>query len=284
MGQTKCGEKGKFRPKEASSSSNWANNKSLCHRHVPRDDAGVRVFHESMCSFCGTTATLTVSTQVQCLRYVLLGVCSMHELVVLRYDTPPPFFRNETFSTATFSAPLASFLSWYTYSTRTSPCTCGQCQLMPRVSFTASGLPALLTSISTKEGVGSSSSGHHPVVMAPVALPGFTKNLPSISYASNLCVPPHIKISTSICRAAISKLSPSPGGIIVWPCVKPMRSDPCVTTFESGRFGESTSKSPFTICRSGAMPRRNSKVSLEVMFPRQRICPILPGASSFLNF
>jgi hypothetical protein len=115
-----------------------------------------------------------------------------------------------------------------------------------------------LTSINTKLGVGSSSSDHHPVVMAPVALPGLTKNLPSISYASNLCVPPHSRTSTSICRAAINKLSPSPGGTIVCPCVKPMRSDPCVTTFDRARLGASTSKSPLTICRSGAMARRNS--------------------------
>jgi hypothetical protein len=115
-----------------------------------------------------------------------------------------------------------------------------------------------LTSMSTKLGVGSSSSDHHPVVIAPVALPGFTKNLPSISYASNLCVPPQSRTSTSICLAAISKLSPSPGGMMVCPCVKPIRSDPCVTTFDKARFGASTSKSPFTICRSGAMARRNS--------------------------
>lgn len=115
-----------------------------------------------------------------------------------------------------------------------------------------------LTSINTKLGVGSSSSVHHPVVIAPVALPGFTKNLPSISYASNLCVPPHSRTSTSICLAAINKLSPSPGGMMVCPCVKPIRSEPCVTTFESARLGASTSKSPFTICRSGAMARRNS--------------------------
>jgi hypothetical protein len=115
-----------------------------------------------------------------------------------------------------------------------------------------------LTSISTKLGVGSSSSVHQPVVIAPVALPGLTKNLPSISYASNLCVPPQSRTSTSICRAAISKLSPSPGGMIVCPCVKPIRSEPCVTTFDSARLGASTSKSPLTICRSGAMARRNS--------------------------
>lgn len=137
--------------------------------------------------------------------------------------------------------------------------------------------------MSTKLGVGSSASGHQPVVMAPVALPGFTKNLPSISYASNLCVPPHSRTSTSICRAAINRLSASPGGIIVWPWVKPIRRLPCVTTFESARFGASTSKSPLTICKSGAMPRRNSYVSFEVMLPRQRICPIFPGARSFLN-
>lgn len=135
----------------------------------------------------------------------------------------------------------------------------------------------------TKLGVGSSSSGHQPVDMAPVALPGFTKNLPSISYASNLCVPPHKSTSTSIWRAAISRLSPSPGGMMVWPCVKPMRRLPCVTTFDRARFGASTSKSPFTICRSGAIPRRNSYVSRSVMLPKQRIWPILPGARSFLN-
>lgn len=140
-----------------------------------------------------------------------------------------------------------------------------------------------LTSMSTKLGVGSSSSVHQPVVIAPVALPGFTKNLPSISYASNLCVPPHSKMSTSICRAAMRRLSPSPGGMMVCPCVKPMRSEPWVTTLERARFGASTSKSPLTICRSGAMPRKNSYVSRSVILPRQRICPILPGARSFLN-
>lgn len=115
-----------------------------------------------------------------------------------------------------------------------------------------------LTSIKQKLGTGSSPSDHHPVPNAPVALPGLTKNLPSSSYASNLCVPPHNNTSTSICRAAINKLSGSPGGIIVWPCVKPMRSEPCVMTFDRARFGASTSKSPLTICRSGAIPRRKS--------------------------
>lgn len=145
-------------------------------------------------------------------------------------------------------------------------------------------MEAILTSINTKLGVGSSSSVHQPVLIAPVALPGLTKNLPSISYASNLCVPPQSNTSTSICRAAISKLSPSPGGMIVCPCVKPMRREPCVTTLESARLGASTSKSPFTICRSGAMARRNSYVSRSVMLPRQRIWPIFPGARSFLNY
>jgi hypothetical protein len=42
-----------------------------------------------------------------------------------------------------------------------------------------------LASINTKLGVGSSFSGHQPVLMAPVALPGLTKNFPSSSYASN---------------------------------------------------------------------------------------------------
>ena len=140
-----------------------------------------------------------------------------------------------------------------------------------------------LTSINTKLGVGSSSSVHHPVLIAPVALPGFTKNLPSISYASNLCVPPHNSTSTSICRAAINKLSPSPGGTIVCPCVNPMRSEPWVTTFDSARLGASTSKSPLTICRSGAIARRKSYVSRSVMLPKHRIWPIFPGASNFLN-
>lgn len=83
-----------------------------------------------------------------------------------------------------------------------------------------------LTSIKQKLGTGSSPSAHHPVPIAPVALPGLTKNFPSNSYASNLCVPPHNSTSTSICRAAINKLSASPGGIIVWPCVKPIRREP----------------------------------------------------------
>lgn len=37
------------------------------------------------------------------------------------YAAPPPFLRNDTFSTATFSLPSASLRSWYTYSTNTSP-------------------------------------------------------------------------------------------------------------------------------------------------------------------
>lgn len=116
----------------------------------------------------------------------------------------------------------------------------------------------LHTSIKQKLGVGSAPSAHHPVPSAPVALPGLTKNFPSSSYASNLCVPPHNSTSTSICLAAISKLSASPGGIIVCPCVNPIRSDPCVTTLERARFGASTSKSPLTICKSGAICRRKS--------------------------
>lgn len=88
-----------------------------------------------------------------------------------------------------------------------------------------------LTSINTKLGTTSSPGPHHPVPNAPVALPGFTKNFPSISYASNLCVPPHNNTSTSICLAAINNASGSPGGTIVCPCVKPMRSEPCETTF-----------------------------------------------------
>jgi len=157
------------------------------------------------------------------------------------------------------------------------------CQQVDSCHIRSHSLSSKLTSISTKLGVGSSPFSHQPVPKAPVALPGFTKNLPSISYASNRCVPPHNSTSTSICRAAINSASASPGGAIVCPCVKPMRNEPCVTTFESARFGASTSKSPFTICRSGAMLRRNSKVSLSVRLPRQRIWPILPGVRSFLN-
>ena len=104
-----------------------------------------------------------------------------------------------------------------------------------------------LASIKQKLGVGSSPSAHHPELKAPVVLPGLMKNFPSSSYASKRCVPPHSNTSTSICLAAINKLSASAGGIIVWPCVKPIRNEPCVTTFESARFGASTSKSPLTI-------------------------------------
>lgn len=139
------------------------------------------------------------------------------------------------------------------------------------------------TSIKQKLGVGSSPSGQYPVLGAPVALPGFTKNRPSISNASKRCVPPHNKTSTSIWRAAIRRASASPGGIMVWPWVKPMRRLPCVATLERGRLGESTSKSPFTSCKSGATWRRNSKVSRSVRLPRQRIWPILPGERSFRN-
>lgn len=120
-------------------------------------------------------------------------------------------------------------------------------------------------------------------INAPVALPGFTKNRPSSSYASNLPVPPHSKISTSICLAAIRRESASPGGTMVWPCVNPIRKLPCVTTLESGRLGVSTSKSPLTSWRSGASWRRNSKAERSVRLPRQRICPIFPGVRSFLN-
>ena len=139
------------------------------------------------------------------------------------------------------------------------------------------------TSIKQKLGVGSSPSGHHPVLNAPVALPGLTKNLPSNSYASNLCVPPHNSTSTSMCLAEINNESASPGGMIVCPCVNPIRKEPCVTTFDNARLGASTSKSPLTICRSGAIPRRKSYVSLSVRLPRQRIWPIFPGVRSFLN-
>ena len=139
------------------------------------------------------------------------------------------------------------------------------------------------TSIKQKLGVGSSPSGQKPVLIAPVALPGFTKKRPSISKASNRCVPPHSKTSTSICRAAMRSESASPGGIRVWPWVNPIRRLPCVTTLERGRFGESTSKSPFTSCKSGAIWRKNSKVLRSVRLPKQRIWPIFPGVNSFRN-
>lgn len=55
-----------------------------------------------------------------------------------------------------------------------------------------------LTSIRQKLGVGSSLSGQKPELIAPVALPGLMKKRPSISNASNRCVPPHRRTSTSI--------------------------------------------------------------------------------------
>ncbi|KAI7515005.1 hypothetical protein KC347_g230 [Hortaea werneckii] len=70
------------------------------------------------------------------------------------------------------------------------------------------------------------SSSPPPQHGAPVADPGFTKNFPSISYASNRCVPPQHSTSTSIWRAAMSKASGSPGGMIESPCVNPMRRLP----------------------------------------------------------
>lgn len=115
-----------------------------------------------------------------------------------------------------------------------------------------------LTSIRQKLGVGSSLSGQKPELIAPVALPGLMKKRPSISNASNRCVPPHRSTSTSIWRAAINSASASAGGTMVWPCVKPIRRLPWLTILERGRLGESTSKSPLTICRSGATSRRKS--------------------------
>lgn len=67
------------------------------------------------------------------------------------------------------------------------------------------------------------------------------------------------------------------------PSKKPMRSDPCVTTWERGREVASASNRPFTILRSGAMLRRYSYVGLSVRLPKQSVCPILPGVRSFLN-
>lgn len=135
-----------------------------------------------------------------------------------------------------------------------------------------------------KLGVGDSFSPHHPDDMAPVAVPGFTNNFPSSSYASKRCVPPQTNTSTSICLAAINKLSLSPWGIIVCPWVNPILRFPWVTTFDRGRLGASTSRSPLTICRSGATERRKSYVSLSVRLPRHRIWPIFPGARSFRNW
>jgi hypothetical protein len=154
------------------------------------------------------------------------------------------------------------------------------------ISIQPSSQPAdgALTSIKQKLGVGSSPSGQNPALTAPVALPGLMKNRPSASNASKRCVPPHSRMSTSIWRAAIRRASASPGGTMVWPWVKPMRRLPWVTTLDSGRLGESTSKSPLTSCRSGATWRRNSKVSRSVRLPRQRTWPILPGVKSFRNY
>lgn len=149
------------------------------------------------------------------------------------------------------------------------------------MSITAKGQE--LTSIRQKLGIIGSSSLIHPPEIAPVALPGLIKNRPSSSYASNRCVPPHTKTSQSSLRASISSESLSPCGMIVCPCVNPIRRLPCVTTFESGRLVASTSKSPLTIWRSGAVLRRKSYVSLSVRLPRQRIWPILPGESSLRN-
>lgn len=74
---------------------------------------------------------------------------------------------------------------------------------------------AQLTSIRQKLGVGSSPAGQNPELMAPVALPGLIKKRPSNSKASNRCVPPQSRISTSIWRAAIRSASASPGGMMV---------------------------------------------------------------------
>ena len=174
-------------------------------------------------------------------------------LSICSYAARPVFLRKETFSTATFSTPCGSVFSWYTYKTSTSPCTYHICQ-----QYSIPAREHKHTSIRQKLGVGSSPFAHHPVPNAPVALPGLTKNFPSSSYASNLWVPPHKSTSTSICRAAISKLSASPGGMMVCPCVNPILSEPCVTTLERAKFGASTSKSPLTIWRSGAIWRRKS--------------------------
>lgn len=97
------------------------------------------------------------------------------------------------------------------------------------------------TSMRQKLGVGSSSSGQKPELIAPVALPGLIKNRPSISNASKRWVPPHSRTSTSIWRAAISSASASAGGTMVWPWVNPIRKLPWVTILERARLGESTS-------------------------------------------
>lgn len=86
--------------------------------------------------------------------------------------------------------------------------------------------------------------------------------------------------------------------------VKPIRSEPCVTIFDSAvgigkdasaddrgcdGSGEGAvvvsgmSKSPLTSWRSGASDRRKWYTEGEVKLPRHRIWPILPGVRSFLN-
>jgi hypothetical protein len=115
-----------------------------------------------------------------------------------------------------------------------------------------------LTSIRQKLGTISSPSASHPVGMAPVALPGFTKNLSMYSYASNLCVPPQHNTSTSNLLASARSKSASVGATTVKPSMNPIRNEPCVTTWDSGRDVASESKRPLTILRSGDMLRRYS--------------------------
>lgn len=115
-----------------------------------------------------------------------------------------------------------------------------------------------LTSIKQKLGTISSPSATHPVGIAPVALPGFTKNLSMYSYASNLCVPPQHSTSTSSLLASARSRSASVGATTVKPSMKPIRNEPCVTTWDRGRDAASESKRPLTILRSGDMLRRYS--------------------------
>jgi hypothetical protein len=115
-----------------------------------------------------------------------------------------------------------------------------------------------LTSIRQKLGTISSPSATHPVGIAPVALPGFTKNLSIYSYASNLCVPPQHRTSTSSLLASARSRSASVGATTVKPSMNPIRNEPWVTTWDSGRDVASESKRPLTILRSGDMLRRYS--------------------------
>jgi len=129
-----------------------------------------------------------------------------------------------------------------------------------------------LTSTRQKLGTGSSASvsSTPPIIIAPVALPGLTKNLSIYSNASNRCVPPQQSTSTSSRFASASKTSGSVE-TSVNPSRKPIRNWPCVTTCVSGDEAASTSKRPLTSFRSGATVRRYSYVGRSVRLPRQMV-------------